>query len=70
MSNGPEKGIKIEVSAARDECGHYDFGSFPVKLKKHKLKVNRYWWSEYLKKRQEFEIWHAQLIKAAQKKDI
>ncbi len=60
MTKGREKGIKIEISVAQDECGHFDFGNF--ESKKH-IKVNRYWWSQYIEKRSEFEIMHQVLIK-------
>lgn len=67
MTRGREPGVKIEIGVAKDPCDHYDFGVFDSKTR---IKVNRYWWSQYVEKRKEFELLHQELVNYVNKKKV
>ena len=52
---------QIEISWHEYSDGRFDFGLFPVD-KKHKLKVDKKWWMEFVDARFKFEAMQQDLI--------
>jgi len=58
---------KVEISFLETKFNDWDFGNF-LPHKKQTLKVDRDFWTEYLKARQNFETMHGDLIRRAKRK--